>query len=347
VRQVTAGNQKPVVRDPIRVVPKAWLGLVRLSILLLWLVLILVAPISALAARNYPDIKSFRDCPECPEMISIPAGNFQMGMLQAEVDSTRKQIDTLARWFGLDPGHAQPQHIVTIAHPFAVGKYPVTRGEFARFVKETGFEERAPCLTLIAKNKLRLAPGADWAHPGFPQADNEPVVCVTWSDAHAYVDWLNRKVQGSQAGRAVESYRLPSEAEWEYLARAGTTTVRWWGDEIGANKAVCRGCRSPWDGQQPAPVGLYGANAFGVFDPLGNVDELVEDCWNKNYEGAPSDGSAWLAGTCDSHVTRGGSWSSPPWAVTSAFRASQRNRNSDYAVGFRIAGTLSQTAGNK
>ena len=127
-----------------------------------------------------------------------------------------------------------------------------------------------------------------------------PVRNVSWYDAMAYTEWL-----WEQTG---DRYRLPTEAEWEYAARAGSTTAYSWGDSIGRNRANCDGCASLWDGERTALVGTFKANGWGLYDMHGNVWEWVQDCWNDNYEGAPTDGTAWLSGDCDRRVLRGGSW---------------------------------------
>ena len=139
-----------------------------------------------------------------------------------------------------------------------------------------------------------------------------PVINVSWENAQAYVSWLS-----SQTG---QNYRLLSEAEWEYVARAGSQTAYSWGSDIGSNRANCEGCGSRWDDDRTAPVGSFQANAFGVHDMHGNVWERVEDCWNDNYRRAPSDGSAWLRGNCNRRVSRGGSWDSLPRPLRSAYR---------------------------
>ena len=123
---------------------------------------------------------------------------------------------------------------------------------------------------------------------------------MSWNDAQEYVRWLS-----GETGRA---YRLPSEAEWEYVARAGTTTDFWWGDSLGSNRANCDRCGSAWDDRQTAPVGSFSPNAFGLHDVHGNVWERVQDCRKDDYVGAPRDGSAWEAGNCDWRGVRGGGW---------------------------------------
>ncbi len=161
---------------------------------------------------------------------------------------------------------------------------------------------------------------------------SRPVINVSWDDAVAYTEWLSE-----QTGKR---YRLPSEAEWEYAARAGTTTRYSWGKKIGSNLANCNGCGSRWDDSTTAPVGSFPANAWGLHDMHGNVWEWVQDCWNGSYQGAPADGSAWERGNCSRRVLRGGSWLNDPSNLRAAnrFRYSSGARLLNY--GFRIARTV-------
>ena len=174
----------------------------------------------------------------------------------------------------------QPQHRVTIAKPFAVGVYEVT------------FDEWDACRR--AGGCTHNPDDKGWGR------ENRPVITVSWDDAREYVRWLS--------GKTGQTYRLLSESEWEYAARAGAQTSYWWGDDIGSNQANCRGCGSSWDGKKTAPVSSFSANAFGLHDVHGNVREWVGDCWNSNYKGAPADGSVWGSGKCVRRVLRGGSW---------------------------------------
>ena len=148
---------------------------------------------------------------------------------------------------------------------------------------------------------------------------DRPVINVNWEHAQSYVSWLSRETG--------EEYRLPTEAEWEYAAQAGTTTKYSWGNEIGENRANCDGCGSRWDDSETAPVGSFPANAWGLHDMHGNVWEWVRDCWNGSYAGAPVDGSAWLSGNCSGRVLRGGSWDkasvAPPRRVPGQVRHRQ------------------------
>ena len=190
---------------------------------------------------------------------------------------------------------------------FALGVYEVTFEEYERFAAATG----------------RGRPNdSGWGRGG------RPVIHVWWEDATAYADWLS-----AEAG---EQYRLPSESEWEYAARAGTETPYAWGNEVGRNRANCFLCGSRWGGDRTAPAGSFAANAWGLHDMLGNVWELVEDRWHENYARAPRDGSAWTSG--GGRVSRGGSWSNGPWGLRSASRI--RHNGGLYDLGFRVARTL-------
>ena len=224
-------------------------------------------------------------------------------------------------WMGSPAGEAGryedegPRHRVRIGEAFAVGKYEVTFEEWDACVAEGGCGGYRP-------------DDEGWGR------EDRPVVNVRWGDAKAYVSWLS--------GRTGKEYRLLSEGEWEYVARAGTETRYTWGDDEGNNRANCDGCGSRWDDRKTAPVGSFGANGFGLHDVHGNVWEWVEDCWHGNYEGAPTDGSAWTSGgNCGWRVLRGGSWFNGSRYLRSAVRSrySTVNRDSDY-VGFRIARTL-------
>ena len=207
----------------------------------------------------------------------------------------------------------RPVHEVTIVRPFAVGVYEVTFAEWDACVSDGGCG-------------------------GYRPSDNSwgrgvrPVINVSWDDAQAYVAWLSRKTG--------EAYRLLSEAEWEYVARAGTTTRYWWGRGIGENRANCDGCGSRWDNERTAPVGSFSPNAFGLQDVHGNVWEWVEDCWNESYNGAPSNGSAWESGECSRRVLRGGSWFGEPGDLRSALRIRYSTGDRFSSFGFRVARTL-------
>ena len=279
------------------------------------------------AVGVYPE--TFKDCAECPEVLVIPPGEFVMGSPKNEEGRFE------------DEG---PQHTVRIERAFALGKYEVTRGEFAAFVRETG-HAASGCLVLTG-SEWKDDGSKGWREPGYEQTNGDPVACVSWDDAKAYLDWLSRKTG--------KMYRLPSESEWEYTARAGTMTARYWGTDpdrgCGYANVYDRTSKSEngveWalhecdDGYaQTAPVGSFAANAFGVYDMLGNVWEWTEDCWNGSYEGAPVDGLA-RRGECGQRVLRGGSWDSSPIYERAALRFRYGSEVRWGGLGFRVARTL-------
>jgi formylglycine-generating enzyme required for sulfatase activity len=296
---------------------------------LLALLLIVGAQIVLNPARAGDQIdREFRECLDCPEMVAVPTGRFVMGSPVTE----RGRFEAEG-----------PQHAVAV-RAFAIGKYDVTIAEFLTFLRETGYRP-APCDPILGLSWP--SPGNGPAYrPGITDPPLWPAHCLNWSDAQAYIAWLNRKVRDlpSVSGRSEGPYRLPSEAEWEYAARAGTTTARWWGNGIGVSKANCNGCGSKWDNELLAPVGSFGPNPFGLYDMLGNVWQWVNDCWNESYVGAPGDGSSWMSGDCDKRVLRGGSWSNVPVFVRSAARSRADSAGGDFDyssyAGFRVARTL-------
>ena len=279
----------------------------------------------------------FKECDKCPEMVVLPAGRFTMGSPASDKDRR---------------DHEGPQHVVTIAQPFAVGRFQVTVEQFAAFVAETGHDVGSKCWTFEA-GKAEERQDRSWHNPGFAQADTHPAVCLSWIDAEAYVGWISRKTG--------KTYRQLSEAEWEYAARArtepGVYLRYWFGDE---EKDLCRhgngadqearsriSGTSGWtiapcnDGHAyTAPAGSFPANGFGLHDMAGNAWQWTADCWNESYNGAPSDGSAWIAGDCSRRVLRGGSWINNPKVL----RAANRDRNMPglrYSFnGLRLARTL-------
>ena len=240
----------------------------------------------------------FRECPTCPEMVVVAAGSFRMGCVSGQDCRDNEK----------------PVHRVTIAAPFAVGKYEVTFAEWDACVADRGCDGYRP-------------DDEGWGR------GNRPVINVSWNDVQTYVLWLSEKTG--------KTYRLLSEAEWEYAARAGSETAYSWGNEIGRNRANCWGCGSRWDREETAPVGSFRANAFGLYDVHGNVWEWVQDCWNrKTYAGAPADGSAWEQGHCDHRRRRGGSWLTGPGYLRSANRFRYSTVVRYDTVGFRVARSL-------
>jgi formylglycine-generating enzyme required for sulfatase activity len=254
-----------------------------------------------------------------PSLVLIPTGRFQMGSHEHErkiAMAAGAQIKWLER--------ETPQRWVGIERPYAMGRYPVTVGEWRVFVRATGWEPQGE---------------VHWEQPGFPQTDAHPVVGVTWHDAQRYVQWLS-----AATGKR---YRLPSEAEWEYACRAGTKTAFSFGDTItpeqanydatftynGSPRGPCR--------QGTTPAGMFPPNPWGLYDMHGNVWEWVQDVVHDNYEGAPLDGSAWeLGGDPARRILRGGSWLYNPRYLRSALRNGFSSVLSNDIVGFRVVREL-------
>ena len=207
-----------------------------------------------------------------------------------------------------------PQHDVTIAMPFAVSKFAVT------FAEWDACAAHGDCIPHVDDH--------GWGR------GRQPVINVSWDHAQRYVTWLS-KVTG-------KTYRLLTEAEYEYAARADTRTAYPWGDDIGNNHANCAGCGSRWDLAQAAPVGAFAPNKFGLYDMVGNVWEWVEDCLHEDYRGAPVDGSAWMTGDCSRHRLRGGSWASFADEIRSANRGRAAAGDRVSIISFRVGRTLNQ-----
>lgn len=271
--------------------------------------------------------RPFRDCRDCPEMISVPGGRFVIGSPPDEPGRDRPRAL-----------REEPARTIDVA-AFALGLRPVTRGEWAAFVNATARPIRGGCAWSALQGGARRDGSngdANWTNLGFAQDDGHPVVCVSWSDAQDYVAWLSERT-----GRR---YRLPSEAEWEYAARAGSRTAFPWGDiarRDRANYGAERCCSAAMEGADrwsyTSPVGSFPANAFGFFDMHGNVMQWVEDCVSDSYADLPKDGSPYrrdvplhlsdpafarLEGqsSCAFHILRGGNWGDPPALIRSAAR---------------------------
>ena len=265
-------------------------------------VILLQSVMTHSSAGDFSPGDVFRDCPECPELVVVPAGSFMMGAPPSEEGSTDSE---------------RPQHVVTISRPFAAGRYEVTFAQWDACVDAGG------CGGVVLDDKA-------WGR------DRRPAVGVRWEQAQSYLQWLSETTG--------ERYRLLSEAEWEYVARAGSTTAYSWGDGIGCRQASFG--RDTYSGYQcgsfwgTLPVGSFDANQFGLYDVHGNLWELVQDCWHETYEGAPGDGSAWEDGECEYRVLRGGAWTNNAKYLRSAIRISY---SPDFAYdnyGFRVHRTL-------
>ncbi len=282
-----------------------------------------------------------RDCPDCPAMIVIPGGTFTMGSPENEPD--RRRFEGPLR---------------QIAVPaFALGRTEVTRGEYAAFVRATNRPDAPGCLTAKegANSTGAPDPQATWRQVGFEQTDDHPVVCVSWQDARDYAAWLSAKT-----GRA---YRLPSEAEWEYAARAGTTSAYYWGDSVdrgcgymnGGDRSLARAIptwmdslREARDSGHPrarlidcddgaaftAAVGRYQPNSFGLHDMIGNVWEFVDDCW---HEAPPADARSHREPGCELNTYRGGAWDDDPTQLRAARRTWIAMSYRGDVLGLRVA----------
>ncbi len=295
----------------------------------------------AAAASEKHGGETFHDCPDCPEMVTIPAGTFIIGAPEDEKGRYAEE---------------GPQRRVSIRR-FAAGQYDVTRAQWAIFVAATKRKTTAGCIWSPSE---KGAPDASWQKLGFAQDGSHPVVCVSWADAQDYARWLS--------GRTQHSYRLLTESEWEYSARAGTKTAFPWGNTAGhefANYGSDQCCgtgralgRDRW--VYTSPVGSFPPNAFGLYDMSGNVLQWVQDCFSNSYAELPVDGSAYktqvklnlkgdlaeMSGTesCAYHMLRGGDWGDSPALIRSASRnwgppagtTAQRTGGG----GFRIARTL-------
>lgn len=287
---------------------------------------VLLATAFAGPAVSAEPLSTFKDCDACPEMVVLPPGQFVMGATEQEQEHM---------FIGYVP-YEHPAHAVTIDYSFAIGRYEVTTDEFDSYVQETGAKVGGTCgIRLIETGPLaRKFSGTrhpddgkeqtgpyyvyitdgSYAQPGLPVTGRQPAVCVSRLEIAAYLDWLSEK-----SGRA---YRLPSEAEWEYAARAGTRTVGFWGDDLseacvyanfgdrksGYQAGVAAPCSEAISPDWTADVGSYEPNPWGLYDMAGNVQELTADCWHESYDGAPADGSAWLETPCSLYIARGGDY---------------------------------------
>ncbi len=288
------------------------------------------------AKQSTVELPSETRLPFEPEMVRIPSGKFRMGSPETEEGRAS------------DEG---PQHEVAISRPFALSRHEITVGKFRQFVEDVGYRTTAEqsgkgCYVWNAdKKEFEQLPERNWKNPGFKQNDSHPAVCVSWDDVQAYISWLS--------DRSGKRYRLPTEAEWEYAVRAGTTTARFFphgqqcqyanglGQEVKAiagSHLVLAECTD--DYVYTAPVGRFKSNQYGLSDMLGNVNEWTQDCGHDNYNNAPGDGSVWLdkgGGDCSRRVVRGGSW----FDVPQVLRSADRNRDVTYSVnsllGFRVA----------
>jgi formylglycine-generating enzyme required for sulfatase activity/uncharacterized caspase-like protein len=307
----------------------------------------------ALAVEPGSD-KGFRDrlangepCAQCPELVVAPEGEFLMGSTATEIAAVSGERPDLAKYFNWEG----PQRKVAIGRRFAVGRSHVTRGAFAQFVAATGYKTEPGCY-VHEGGEWKLDQRRSWSSPGFEQTDRHPVVCVSWSDARAYSEWLS-KLTGRR-------YRLLSEAEAEYAARSTArpveTPIYSFGSDPRELCAYGNGASQTgagmlgWERQQvapcesgyihTAPVASFKANAWGLYDVHGNVWSWTADCWNESLAKAPADASARTTGDCSRRVVRGGSWANGPRDLRSAVRDSNAIGERSGNLGFRLARDL-------
>lgn len=261
---------------------------------------------------------TFRDCEACPLMMTVPAGEFSMGSAPGSADGN---------------GDESPVHRVTFAKPFALGIDEVTRGEFAKFATEVKLTSTGGC-QVVRNEQWQTVPELDWKNPGFAQTDADPVVCVNWHEATQFIEWLSRK--------SGKPYRLPSEAEWEYVAVRGSAgralsheSANYGAEQCCAGKAEGR---DTW--QFTAPAGSFPADALGLHDVLGNVWEWLADCYHESYEGAPSDGRAREDSCEGKRVVRGGSYGDGSALLRSAYRLRGPDVGRYATLGLRVARDL-------
>jgi formylglycine-generating enzyme len=300
---------------------------------------------SILFAQNVLAYDTFSDCADCPRMVMIPGGTFTMGSLESEPERRRFE---------------GPRSNVKVAS-FAIGETEVTRRQYAAFVEDTKRSADGGCFTYgfsSFTDPSAVDLKASWRNPAFEQTADHPAVCVSWEDAKDYASWLTRKTG--------HTYRLPSEAEWEYAARAGTTSTYFWGEEERAclyvnggdpsllralpvlHEYIAKDLRNGDKGARfvkcddgsafTAAVRRYQPNAFGLYDMIGNVWEWVEDCW---YEELPASGVAHVEDSCESRRTRGGSWDDYPEELRSARRSRAKPNLRRNDSGFRLVRELS------
>ncbi len=254
-----------------------------------------------------------------PYMIEVPAGSFQMGCQSGWDDA-----------LGGCRNNEKPAHHVTIKK-FALAKYETTVGQFKQFINETNYlttaeKQNRGCTIQNKDEEWVMSREHNWRNSGFKQTDKHPVVCISWNDAHAYIDWLSKKT--------AKAYRLPAEAEWEYAARSGKATAFFWGESANRHFVNYRGMEGDDKWQYTSPVGLFSGNGFDLYDMSGNAWEWVEDCWRENYKSECKNPQL--------RTRRGGGWDNYPLNIRSAYRNHGGKADRSYLYGFRVAHDLEQ-----
>jgi formylglycine-generating enzyme required for sulfatase activity len=306
------------------------------SIKLLALLLFGLVTITTSASAAENTLAHFRDCDVCSEMVALPSGAFMMGATEDEFQGENKRY----RFMYVNE---TPRHEVHVKS-YALAKFDVTRKQFETFVDATGFHEKG--CRVFKQGRWYFDPSADWKNPGFSQTDRDPVVCVSWFDAEKFIAWLNTKLPKT----AVHRYRLPTEEEWEYAARASTITQAYWGsnhaDQCRYENARDLAARI-LDPNVPladcndgfvwtAPVGSFRPNPWGLYDMLGNAYQWIADCPEVGYHPPPAV-PEWMPNHFQFRSLRGASWASIPIAVRSAGRMAAKPEDRDSTFGFRLA----------
>jgi formylglycine-generating enzyme required for sulfatase activity len=296
----------------------------------------------------------FKDCPICPEMVVPPMGEFLMGSAPAEISALSAEQPDLTETLKWEA----PQREIVMSRPFAIGRSHVTRSEFKAFVDATRYHVDGGCYTYDG-SLWTLDDSRSWLSPGFEQTDRHPVVCVSWYDASAYVQWLSK-----HTGR---TYRLLSEAEMEYATRATSSEANnlsrlqpryFFGDDVGSlciygnGASQTAAAKFGWQPQQvapcrdgyvfTAPVASFASNPWGLYDVHGNVWTWTADCWNKDHTRANADGTARTSGDCGQRVVRGGSWSNRPSDLRVGARDHNATTDRTSNLGFRLARALDE-----
>ena len=308
------------------------------------LLLLALMPVLTVASTDVKskngDSSHAQGCDACSEMIPIKAGTYLMGATTQEFLG--------AKGYQSMYSYESPQHQVDVKS-FAISKFSVTRHQFSIFAKETGFSGKG--CDVFNGHDWVVNPNSDWQNPGFQQTEQDPVVCVSWDDAQKFITWLSSKISSAKS----KPYRLPTGEEWEYAARAGTTTPMYWGSD---RALQCRyentrdlseekmGPDGPHvncdDGYaRTAPVGSFQPNPWGLFDMLGNAYQWVSDCSHIGYRNPVPAPPAIGASDCRMKVVRGAGWASVPFAVRSASRLAYKTDARESTLGFRLATDLS------
>ncbi|MDF2180410.1 formylglycine-generating enzyme family protein [Aliiglaciecola sp. CAU 1673] len=267
--------------------------------------------------------EGFKDCDDCPEMIEIPSGKFTMGTPADELKRAENE---------------GPQKEIVFERSFAMSKYEITVADFSAFVETSGYQVEGKCY-IISGEDWRESSEHNWQNPGFSQDNAHPVTCVSWHDANAYTNWLSQ-----QTGL---NYALPSEAQWEYAARANTQTTFYTGVTIDATQANFNGAKTYGEGkegeyrQKSTQVGRFPANPFGLYDILGNMFEWTADCWYEDLSKIPTDGGILVISPCDKRTWKGGSWYNDPQHVRPGFREGGDPSVRANDIGFRVVRNFS------